>query len=688
MVLSTQELEWGRGNSMENNKNDFNNTPKVENTQISKSDFKFVQMDEKIHDVKFETKPTTFFKDAFRRFRKNRSSVTAGIIIGILITMAVIVPLASQSNIDQSFPQGALLPPRWPGMDGVDGLNGTKEYDGILMDVSDPENPLPAPDTDTGATLFYADSIVSDITTTSAYYSVANQYGQGGTLVLRSDKRDKDASISTPYAVLNVANDYEFTLNFDEKTLNVETLPSYTVLMDVRYEVGQTPVTLVLKDFTNDVNDLTSLTITDFQEVLADNRPASVASITAFEARFRFVLKTTASTVNNGAYPALYFTSFEAVNVNNANDDTFIESGINWSEANELMLRDKDSNLTTQWRVNSTSPDGLTTYSGAKTIQDVVVTLGSFTYDEYNEVFGIRVLRVNSDEFKQKYIDTGLVAYDFDEGVTSFQVLSDDAPVLTVTRQIETNILGKIIIDLEVEMVMYRYYGFDSVPYYLFGTNQRGHDFFKVVFSGLSTSLILGLVVAAINIVIGMIWGAISGYYGGTVDLIMERFTEILSGVPSIVVFTLTLLTLGNSFGVFIMAMILTGWIGIAARTRSQFYRYKRREYVLASRTLGANDGRIIFRHILPNSVGPLITSGVLMVPGIIFTEASIAYLNLGLQGLPSFGVAMSEAQGFIHTDSYLILAAAIIVSMLMVSFNLFGNGLRDAFNPSLKGVE
>ncbi len=118
-------------------------------------------MDEKIHDVKFETKPTTFFKDAFRRFRKNRSSVTAGIIIGILITMAVIVPLASQSNIDQSFPQGALLPPRWPGMDGVDGLNGTKEYDGILMDVSDPENPLPAPDTDTGATLFYTNSIGS-----------------------------------------------------------------------------------------------------------------------------------------------------------------------------------------------------------------------------------------------------------------------------------------------------------------------------------------------------------------------------------------------------------------------------------------------------------------------------------------------------------------------------------------------
>ena len=695
MVSSTQELEWERVNNMENNKKDLKNTPAVENKEISRADFKFVQMDEKIHDVKFETKPTTFFKDAFRRFTKNKSSVTAGVIIGILILMAIVVPIASQSNIDSSFPQGSFLPPRWPGMDAVNGLNGTKKYENILMDVSDPENPLPAPDTDTGTSTFYEDAIVGEIETEIAYYSTANLYGREGTLVLRTDKRDKGASLYSPYAVMNVNNDYEFTLVFDEKTLDVETLPSYSVVLDVKYDLspGALPTTLTLVDFTNDEADLTSITVSDFSQVIADNRPLEALTMTAFEARFRLVLETADASVNDGQYPALFINSFEARNVNNDEDDTFTESGINWAEANELILRDKNLTGTNRWRlysplVDPNNPASGTQFSGAKTIVDVEVTLGSFIYDEYEKVFGVRIQRITKDKFIADYIDTGLVAYDFDIGVESFEILNEKSPVISIKDQITTTILGKTVIDLDVEISMYKFYGFNTMPYYLFGTNQRGNDFFKVVFSGLSTSLILGVVVAVINIIIGMVWGAISGYYGGTVDLVMERFTEILSGVPSIVVFTLTILTLGNTFGVFIMAMILTGWIGIAARTRSQFYRYKRREYVLASRTLGASDGRIIFRHILPNSVGPLITSGVLMIPGIIFTEASISYLNLGLQGLPSFGVAMSEVQQYIHTDSYLIVAAALIVSLLMVSFNLFGNGLRDAFNPSLKGVE
>lgn len=168
----------------------------------------------------------------------------------------------------------------------------------------------------------------------------------------------------------------------------------------------------------------------------------------------------------------------------------------------------------------------------------------------------------------------------------------------------------------------------------------------------------------------------------------MERFTEILGGVPWIIIMTLTILHLGNNFGVFLLALILTGWIGTASVTRSQFYRYKRREYVLASRTLGAKDSRLIFKHILPNSIGPIVTGAVMMIPGIIFSEATISYLGLGLQGLTSLGVALSEVQAYIYTDPYLIITGSLIIALLMISFNLFGNGLRDAFNPSLKGVE
>jgi oligopeptide transport system permease protein len=226
------------------------------------------------------------------------------------------------------------------------------------------------------------------------------------------------------------------------------------------------------------------------------------------------------------------------------------------------------------------------------------------------------------------------------------------------------------------------------MPYFFFGTNHMGYDYFKVVFSGLSTSLLLGLMGMLINVSFGMVWGSISGYFGGDVDLVMERITEILGGVPWIVIITLAVLTLGRNFSTFLLAITLTGWIGTSSLTRSQFYRYKRREYVLASRTLGAKDSRLIFRHILPNSIGPIVTSSVLLIPGIIFLEATVSYLGLGLQGFPSLGVALSEAQNYLATSPYLIGWGSVIISLLMISFNLFGNGLRDAFNPSLKGVD
>jgi ABC-type dipeptide/oligopeptide/nickel transport system permease subunit len=693
MVLSTQELEWGQENNMNNDQNKFNdfNNPDVE-VKLTKDDFQFMQMDEKIHDVKFETKPTTFFKDALKRFAKNKSSVTAGVIIGILITMSILVPIASQSNINQSFPEFRYLPPRWPGMDGINGLNGTKNYSDILLNMADPENPVPAPDIDTGTTYFYDDAIVSEVKATPAYYSTPNAYGFEGTVVLRTDKRDKDASLISPLVMLSIYNDYEFTLTFDEKTLEFDTLPSYAIYLDVAYISGDPYTEILVKDFSNTEADLIEYTMTNIGDLLETNRPVAVQFVPAFDARFRIVLETTPVEINSGRYSALFMNSFTGTS-SDEDDTSLVDSGVVWTSGNELLLRDKVLTATNRWRLFSPVIDqvtGETLYSGAKTVVDVKVFLGSFVYNEYIEVFGNRVQRIGKTDFETKYMNPSnpRVSYDFNVGVDSFQIIDDKVEVVRVVQQYTRTIAGKTVIELDIEVSLYKFYGFSEMPYYLFGTNQRGHDFFKVLFSGLNTSLILGLTVAAINIFIGIVWGAISGYYGGTIDLVMERFTEILSGVPSIVVFTLTILTLGNSFGVFVMAMILTGWIGVAARTRSQFYRYKRREYVMASRTLGASDARIIFRHILPNSVGPLITSGVLMIPGIIFTEASISYLNLGLQGLPSFGVAMSEVQGAIHTDSYLILAAAIIVSMIMVSFNLFGNGLRDAFNPSLKGVE
>ena len=169
-------------------------------------------------------------------------------------------------------------------------------------------------------------------------------------------------------------------------------------------------------------------------------------------------------------------------------------------------------------------------------------------------------------------------------------------------------------------------------------------------------------------------------------DLAMERFCDILGGVPWIVVMTLCILHLGNNFTTFFLALSMTGWMGTAARTRTQFYRFKHMEYVLASRTLGSKDLRLIFKHILPNSLGTIVTSSVLMIPSVIFSESTLAYLNLGLQGVSSFGVMLSSNQQYIQSNSYLIVVPSVVMALLMISFNLFGNGLRDAINPTLKG--
>ena len=239
-----------------------------------------------------------------------------------------------------------------------------------------------------------------------------------------------------------------------------------------------------------------------------------------------------------------------------------------------------------------------------------------------------------------------------------------------------------------VKLSLYKFYGYYKMPKFLMGTDKNGKDMLKYVFEGLRTSLLLGILTFIVCFIFGLIWGSVSGYFGGTVDLVMERFTDILHGVPWIVVMTLAIKHLGQSFFVFGLSICLTGWIGTAATTRTQFYRFRGREYVLASRSLGANDARLIAKHILPNAMGTIITSSVLMIPSVIFSEATISYLGLGLKGLSSLGVILSDNQTQLTIHPYLLIFPATVIALLMISFNLFGNGLRDAVNPSLKGEE
>lgn len=239
----------------------------------------------------------------------------------------------------------------------------------------------------------------------------------------------------------------------------------------------------------------------------------------------------------------------------------------------------------------------------------------------------------------------------------------------------------------------YRYVnGFE--PEYIFGTDSQGYDLALRMADGIRLSLLFAVIMSAINLFLGAVIGAVEGYYGGAFDIVAERVIEIINGVPFMVTATLFQLHLAAKAGVIpslLFAFILTGWTGMAGRTRTQFYRFKNQEYVIAAHTLGAKDSRIIWKHIFPNALGTIITSAVLVIPGTINSESTLSYLGivkLGTADTTSLGTLLSDASSIWTTYPHLMIYPALVLSLLMICFNLFGNGLRDAFNPALRGAE
>ncbi|MBQ9779467.1 MAG: ABC transporter permease [Clostridia bacterium] len=256
---------------------------------------------------------------------------------------------------------------------------------------------------------------------------------------------------------------------------------------------------------------------------------------------------------------------------------------------------------------------------------------------------------------------------------------------------------------IEVRAEYYEYYTYQHTevkkdgieePLFIFGTTLDGKDIFACLAYGARFSFVFASVVAIVNFIVGVIWGSISGYFGGKIDLVMERFSEILGSVPTIIVITLLKYHMGSTSQALVLfiAFFATGWIGMAGRTRMQFYRFKNQEYVLAARTLGASDARIMFKHIFPNGLGTIVTSVALVIPSMIYSETSFTYLgiiNLEAGNTTSVGTLIAAGQQSIMANAgYVAFFPCMFLVLLMLSFNLFGNGLRDAFNPSLRGSE
>lgn len=238
------------------------------------------------------------------------------------------------------------------------------------------------------------------------------------------------------------------------------------------------------------------------------------------------------------------------------------------------------------------------------------------------------------------------------------------------------------------------YYQHGYEASFLFGADSYGYDIFARLALGARLSLVLSVLVSSISLGIGIVVGALEGYYGGWFDLIFERVKDIIWEVPTVVFMSLFQIYLARKLGVIVtlfVCFIFFDWIAESSTVRAQFYRFKGQEYVLAARTLGAKDSRIIFRHILPNAAGFIVTTSVLSIPGVIFTEANMTYLgivNLQSTTMTSVGTMLNNGQATLSTYPHCVFYPAAFISILLICFNIFGNGLRDAFNPSLRGSE
>lgn len=524
-----------------------------ENVLIQDDRFTFAHENERLHDQKLETKRRGYFKDAFIRFTKNKASVAASIIIGIIILFAIIVPLATPGNIQ------------------------------TLRDVYYAKK-------GPRSTTFYSLGINGGQTTALTDRTLIFEYSKGVAAEFSEQtpvKAIKDIKDSKYNPVISVSD-------ASEKKDTSKSSSTYSANVDQYLSVG-------------------------FKYIQVE------------QAEYQRILNYEASSGLKVLYPVIA-----------ENEYTF------------QTYKTDSRNAANYWYKTTGKCDAI------KTKADGSISKVSFSED-----------LVLEDNYERDS-SGNFVYYRLSGGGTS-----ETATYL-------------------VRVLYYNYYQYlnGREPNYIFGTDSSGYSMIYRLASGIRLSLIIAVLVSVINFVIGAIYGAIEGYYGGAIDLIMERISDILVDIPFVIVVTLFQLHLAKSVGSFVcllFAYVSTGWIGTASSVRSQFYRYKNQEYVLAARTLGASDRRIMWKHIFPNTLGTLITSSVLVIPGVIFSESMLSFLGivkLGDAYTTSLGTLLSDASSIWTSYPSLIIFPSIVLSLLMICFNLFGNGLRDAFNPQLRGSD
>ena len=763
--------------------------------EITEKDFVLAEVNES-REQKFQTKPTTFLKDSLKRFTKNKSSVVAAFILGILILLGIIVPFASPYDVQNGLGDTAfanLEPKLFENANGF--WDGTVKKTHIAVDTSSPNQEDWLPDS-----TYFKPSGINDIVYTDVEYTSApTQFGREGYFevgyygVYDVLEADLDST-----STADLKEGYSFTFDITKTTIYLDKFETVDEAKIKKYEngakeidtlsipenfvLGESVLQFVYYGATIDPEDPTKAlrdpdtgaviisekTIDLTAKEIIHNIGVTLDGYTPEEKVnvSQIIIEETKNTINaddtfnpdgikvfDDCFFRLKVTPVEDTPANSnvctlvrnmvfsvddaeriAEIETIVDekdrkaamedalnmryyfdgregtkvTGISFSDAMEMAAREHEVKvgLNTYPNVGFWSIP----YSYAKGIHLGKCRYASFTYDSYYGALGDREFVITDKELnnykKNKWIDYEILIENVggEYVVTGFiepKIKSDKCPLVYKDKEAkivftiddvmpdQNPVGGNTSYKVNCKITYYRYLGYDKMPSFLFGTDKTSKDMFKYVFEGLRNSLALGVMTFIICFLFGLLWGSISGYFGGAVDLVMERVTDILSGIPWIVVMTLVILKAdSSSFGVFLLALCLTGWIGTASTTRTQFYRFRGREYVLASRTLGASDGRLIAKHILPNALGTIITGAVLMIPSVIFSEATISYLGLGFKNLSSLGVILSDNQSELTNHPYQLIFPSVVIALLMISFNLFGNGLRDAINPSLKGEE
>lgn len=222
---------------------------------------------------------------------------------------------------------------------------------------------------------------------------------------------------------------------------------------------------------------------------------------------------------------------------------------------------------------------------------------------------------------------------------------------------------------------------------HFFGTDKFGRDIFVRVMYGARISLSVGFAAAAINLVIGIIWGGMCGYIGGRFDLILMRIVDIIYSVPTLLYVILIMLIFGSNIGSVLLAICISSWVGLARQVRAQVMSQKEQEYALAARVIGASNFRILFKHLVKNCIGPIIVNTTLMVPSAIFTEAFLSFVGIGIS-IPqsSWGTMANDARSVMNSQPLQMLWPVLSICLTMLALNFIGDGLNQALDPKKRG--